>query len=232
MDTASAGDESAPRARPGPVIAWSLLALLQVATGLIAFATRGDAEDTNPLFESEFVVTSIVVYSVLILLTVGIAAGYSLDFRRVLGFRPFELRWLGAAAGVIVAAFIVGAVMTLFGDAAEEQGLAPDRWEPDKAGVFAAAAIVVVLFVPFAEELFFRGLGVGVLAFAGPAVAISVPAITFALAHGIPLALPTLLVLGGGLAWIRYRSTSVWPCFLGHSAWNGIALAVAAATSF
>ena len=213
MDAAPTAEDSGLRTRSGPVIAWSLLALLQIAAGFLAFATRDDAENTNPLFESSFVVTSVVVYSVLVLLTLGIAAGYSLDIRRTLGFRPFSLRWLGVAGGVIVAAFAVGIVMTLFGDAAEEQGLAPDRWEPDKAGVFVAAAIVVVLFVPFSEELFFRGLGVGVLAFAGPGVAISVPAVAFALAHGIPLALPTLLVLGGGLAWIRYRSTSVWPCF-------------------
>jgi membrane protease YdiL (CAAX protease family) len=232
METASARREGGVHARPGALIAWSVLALLQVATGVIAFVTRDDADDTNPLFEGTFVVTSVVVYSILILLTVGIAAGYSLDFRGALGFRRFAPRWLGAAAGVIVISFAVGAVMSAFGNAAEEQGLAPDRWEPGKAGVFAAAAVVVVLVVPFAEELFFRGLGVGVLAFAGPIVAISIPAITFAIAHGIPLALPTLLVLGGGLAWIRYRSASVWPCFLAHATWNGLALAVASATSF
>ena len=232
METASATGEDARRSRPGALIAWSVLALLQVVTGVIAFATREDVDDSNPLFESSFVVTSIVVYSILILLTVGIAAGYSLDSRRALGLRRFEPRWLAAVVGVILASLVVGAISSLFGDAAEEQGLAPDRWEPGQAGVFAAAAVVVILFVPFAEELFFRGLGVGVLAFAGPIVAISVPAIAFAIAHGIPLALPTLLVLGGGLAWIRYRSSSVWPCFLGHATWNGLALALAAATSF
>lgn len=232
METTPAAGEERVRPRPGPVVAWSVLALVQVASGLVAFATRGDVDDSNPLFEIEFVATSVVVYTILILLTVGIAAGYSLDLRRTLGLRRFEPRWLGVAAGVIVASYAVGALTTVFGDPAEEQGLAPDRWEPGKAAVFAAAAVVVVLFVPLAEELFFRGLGVGVLAFAGPFVAISIPAISFALAHGIPLALPTLAVLGGGLAWIRYRSESVWPCFLAHAAWNGLALAVAAATSF
>jgi hypothetical protein len=120
--------------------------------------------------------------------------------------------------------------MNLFTDAAKEQGLTPDRWEPDKALTFAAGAAVVVLVAPLVEELFFRGLGVGLLAFAGPSVAIGVPAVAFALAHGIPAALPTLLVFGGGLAWIRYRSESIWPCFLTHAAYNGVALAIAAAS--
>jgi uncharacterized protein len=229
---ATTATEGQARPRRGALAAWSILALLQVASGFAAFATRDETNDSNPLFEIEFVAASFVIYSLLILLTIGIAAGYSRDAKGALGFRRFEARWLGMAAGVIVAAFAVGAIMTAFGDPAEEQGLAPDRWEPGQGEVFALAAFVVVLFVPFAEELFFRGLGVGLLAFAGPVVAISVPAVAFGLAHGIPLALPTLILLGGGLAWIRYRSTSVWPCFLAHATWNGIALAVAAGTSF
>ncbi len=230
MDAAEERRPDDAQPRVGPVVAWSVLALFQIGLGFISLATRDDREDTNPLFDGTFVVSSILVYAILVLLTVGIAAGYSLDLRRTLGLRRFEPRWLGAAAGVIVATFVVGAIMGLFGDPAEEQGLAPDRWESDKAWIFVAAAVVVVVVVPFAEELFFRGLGVGVLAFAGPLVAISVPALAFALAHGILLALPTLLVLGAGLAWIRFQSESVWPCFLTHAAWNGIALAVSAAT--
>jgi membrane protease YdiL (CAAX protease family) len=232
MDATPEAAEQHERPAVGPLVAWSLLALLQVAAGFASLATREERDNTNPLFTSEFVATSIVVYAILLLLTFGIAAGYSLDHRRGLGFRRFELRWLAAGAAVVVASLAVGALMSLFGNAAEEQGLAPDRWEPGKEAVFAAAAVVVVLLVPFAEELFFRGLGVGVLAFAGPVVAIGIPAIAFALAHGILIALPTLVVLGGGLAWIRYRSGSVWPCFLTHATWNGLALAVAAATSF
>jgi CAAX protease family protein len=229
---ATAATEGRAQPRRGALVAWSILALLQVASGFAAFATRDDTDDSNPLFEIEFVVASIVIYSLLILLTFAIAAGYTRNVGSTLGFRRFEARWLGVAAGVIVAAFVVGAIMTAFGDPAEEQGLAPDRWEPGQGEVFALAAGVVVLFVPFAEELFFRGLGVGLLAFGGPVVAVSVPAVAFGLAHGIPLALPTLILLGGGLAWIRYRSASVWPCFLAHATWNGIALAVAAGTSF
>jgi uncharacterized protein len=232
MEAEAATAGRRPGWKRGPVLAWSIIAAVQVAFGAIAWSSRDEADDANPLFDGTFVVSSLVVYSILIGLTLGIAAGYSLDLRRALGFRPFAPRWLAVGVGVILLAIAVGAVMSAFGDPAEEQGLAPDRWEPGKGGIFALAALVVVLFVPFAEELFFRGLGVGVLSFAGPAVAVAVPGITFALAHGIPLAIPTLLVLGGGLAWIRYQSGSIWPCFLAHAAWNGIALAVAAATSF
>jgi uncharacterized protein len=210
---------------------WSLLALVQVAIGFVGAQTEESA-DSNPLFTWEFAIGSVIAYGFILLVTVGIVAGYSLDFRRTLGFQRFELRWLGIGAGVIVASFVVGAFMNLFGDAAEEQGLTPDRWEPDKVGAFAAAAVVVVVVAPFVEELFFRGLGVRLLAFAGMFVAIAIPALAFALAHGLLVGIPTLAVLGGGLAWIRYRSGSVWPCFLTHAAWNGIALVVAAATSF
>lgn len=233
MNTGSEAVERGERLHLGPLIAWSVVALLQVGLGIFAMVMREDVDAArNPLFTTEFVFTSVVIYAILILLAIGIAGKSSLDSRRMLGFRRFEARWLGAGAGVIVAALVVGMLMSVFGNAAEEQGLSPDRWEPGKEVVFAAAAVVVILVVPFAEELFFRGLGVGVLAFAGPAVAIAVPGIAFALAHGLLIGLPPLLVLGAGLAWIRYRSESVWPCFIAHAAWNGLALAVAAAVSF
>lgn len=226
MDTTDA--QRAPQERPhvGPIVAWSVLALLQVGAGFITLATRDDQEDTNPLFDGTFVLSSIVVYSILVLLTVGIAAGYSLDVQRALGLRRFEPRWLGAAAGVIVATFVVGAITSLFGDPAEEQGLAPDRWEPDKAGIFVAAALVVVLFVPFAEELFFRGLGVRVLMLYGGLVAILVTGVIFGLVHGILGALPPLVLFGIGLAWVRLRSASIWPVFIGHAAYNGLGVLV------
>ncbi|HEY7198158.1 MAG TPA: CPBP family intramembrane glutamic endopeptidase [Gaiellaceae bacterium] len=220
-------DESRPAI--GPIVAWSCLAIVQIALGF-AGAQSDSGQTDNPLFSWEFVIGSLVGYGLIALLTIGIAAGYSLDFRRTFGFRAFAPRWLLRGAGVVVAALVVGVFMNLFTDAAKEQGLTPDRWEPDKALTFAAGAAVVVLVAPLVEELFFRGLGVGLLAFAGPSVAIGVPAVAFALAHGIPAALPTLLVFGGGLAWIRYRSESIWPCFLTHAAYNGVALAIAAAS--
>ena len=59
--------------------------------------------------------------------------------------------------------------------------------------------------------------------------AIEIVGITFALAHGLVQAFPELAVFGCALAWLRFRTTSVFPGMLLHGTFNAIAL-VAAAT--
>ena len=82
------------------------------------------------------------------------------------------------------------------------------------------------LLGPFAEELFFRGLGVRVLMLYGGLVAILVTGVIFGLVHGMLGALPPLVLFGIGLAWVRLRSASVWPAFIGHAAYNGLGVLV------
>ena len=81
---------------------------------------------------------------------------------------------------------------------------------------------MLVLLGPFAEELFFRGLGVRVLMLYGGLVSILVTGAMFGLVHGILGALPPLVLFGIGLAWVRLRSASVWPAYIGHALYNGI----------
>lgn len=211
-----------------PLAAWGALALVQI---LLGFAGQQTDQQTNdPLFTWEFAVGSTIAYAVIAAITLGIVTGYPLVARDALGFHRFAPRWLAAGAGVVLAAYVIGALTSLFSNAAEEQGLTPERWHPDRVGAFAASAAVVVLVGPFVEELFFRGLGVRLLAFAGPAVAVGTTALAFGLAHGLLAALPTLAVFGAGLAWIRLRSDSIWPVYAAHAAYNGLALAAAAAS--
>jgi membrane protease YdiL (CAAX protease family) len=89
---------------------------------------------------------------------------------------------------------------------------------------------VIVTLVPFAEELFFRGLGVRVFGMFGGAAAVAATAVVFALAHGLLVAVPPLLFFALGLAWVRLRSGGVWPGVIAHAAYNGIGLAIAYAT--
>ena len=129
-----------------------------------------------------------------------------------LGFRRFRLRWLWhrTRRRRRLTTIVAVAVEPLL-HGGEDQGLAADRWEPEQAGAFAANVVVLVLLGPFAEELFFRGLGVRVLMLYGGLVSILVTGVMFGLVHGILGALPPLVLFGIGLAWVRLRSASVWP---------------------
>ena len=127
---------------------------------------------------------------------------------------------------VVVATTIVAVAVEPFLHGGEEQGLGADRWQPDDAGAFAANVVVLVLLGPFAEEVFFRGLGVRVLMLYGGFVAILATGVIFGLVHGLLGALPPLILFGIGLAWVQLRSASVWPAFIGHAAYNGLGILV------
>ena len=87
--------------------------------------------------------------------------------------------------------------------------------------------MIVVLFVPVVEELLFRGLGFSLLAPYGAAVAIVVTGVLFALGHGVVFGLPIFVFMGLGLAFIRYRTDSVYPTILMHACFNALALVIA-----
>lgn len=233
METTSSPISSKPSAvsrQIGPLAAWLVLVALQIALAFSATSDDDAVRDTDPLFSWELAVGGTIVYAVLVALTFAVVKSYPMDMGEALGLKRFESRWVWIALGVALASLVVAGVAEPFLHGGEEQGLAPGDWQPDRAGAFVANALVVVLVAPFAEELFFRGLGVRVLRFLGPAVAIGGTALLFGLAHGILGALPPLVFFGAGLAWVRYRSDSVWPGFVSHAAFNGVGVAVAIAT--
>ena len=235
METTSSPTSSEPSAASrsrqiGPLAAWLVLVALQIALAFSATSDDDAIRDSDPLFSWELAIGGGIVYAVLVALTFAIVKSYPMNVREALGLKRFEARWIWIALGVALGSLIVAAVAEPFLHGGEEQGLAPGDWQPDRAGAFVANALVVVLVAPFAEELFFRGLGVRVLRFLGPVVAIGGTALLFGLAHGILGALPPLVAFGAGLAWVRYRSDSVWPCFISHAAFNGVGIAVAVAT--
>jgi len=233
METTSSPISSKPSAvsrQIGPLAAWLVLVALQITLAFSATSDDAAARDADPLFSWELAVGGTIVYAVLVALTFAVVKSYPMDMGEALGLKRFESRWVWIALGVALASLVVAGVAEPFLHGGEEQSLAPGDWQPDRAGAFVANALVVVLVAPFAEELFFRGLGVRVLRFLGPAVAIGGTALLFGLAHGILGALPPLVFFGAGLAWVRYRSDSVWPGFVSHAAFNGVGVAVAIAT--
>lgn len=91
-------------------------------------------------------------------------------------------------------------------------------------GARVAAVLVLVLWVPLAEELLFRLVLTDALGQAGLPHAGLWAAGVFAAAHGSVAQAPALLVLGLILQRLRRAPGDLWAPVIAHSAFNGLAL--------
>lgn len=166
-----------------------------------------------------------IVFGVVVMLTLG------LDRRRFLGFRRPTSWWRGVRISTVAlfAVFVIGAVVGQFGNAEKEQGLIPQSWDSHKIAQFAAFAAIVTVVAPVVEELMFRGVGYGLLEPFGRNTAVILVGIAFALTHGLVVGFPVIAAFGIGLAYLRSRTDSIYPCILLHACFNaaGLALGVA-----
>jgi membrane protease YdiL (CAAX protease family) len=218
---------------PGPakaaraLVLWLLVAGIQLAAVFAlgpADAENSAESSSEPLYDYSLAAGSLVLYGILVGVTFWIASLYP-DRAAALGLRRFPPRALWLVLGVVVVSLAVSAALEPVLHAGREQGLEPEQWRPEEAAPFLVNAVVIVTIVPFAEELFFRGLGVRVFAVLGPVVAALATAVIFGLAHGILVALPALGFFGLALAWLRLRTDSVWPGIAAHAAYNALGIA-------
>ena len=218
--TEPGGSRAASR---GAIVAWAVIATALVVLGFLG-ASTGES-DPNVLYDYAFAIGSIVIYGILVGITFGVAArlGHPLG---AAGLKRFRWRWVGIAIGLIILVLIAAQLLEPLLHAGDKQGLEPDEWRPDRARAFWLNALVASTVVPFAEELFFRGVGVRVWLPLGGGAAIVITALAFGLAHGILVALPVLVPFALALGWVRWRSDSVWPGVIAHGFYNGSALLV------
>ncbi len=101
----------------------------------------------------------------------------------------------------------------------------PEGLDLEGPRAIGTLAVVVVLWVPLAEEVFFRGFMlpglVGNLGLVGAAIASS---LVFAIFHVDPKLMVPIFVTGLLFAWLYNRTGSVWSCFAPHAMQNGLAL--------
>ena len=211
----------------GKLLAWTTFVLLFAALSYAVNFTSSPPKDV--LYTWGAVLSGIVQYAFVLGLMVLIARPQTkllFALRRPTSWRLAA----GLAAGVLFGVFVLAAVLEPFLNPGREQNLLPDRWEPTHAAAFAANFVVVAVVAPIVEELTFRGLGYSLLVQLGRWWAIVLVGLAFGVAHGLVQGLPLLFAIGSGLAYIRSRTTSVYPCMLVHGIFNGLVLAAAVTT--
>ena len=226
MQTTSSPTSATPSSdyKAVPFFGWSILAILFIAGSFIG--REVSAEDTKDVFyDYGFAVTTVVYYAALVGFTFALAIPYPRT-PRALGLNRFRWRWVAIAVGLILGVLIVSVLLEPLLHGGKEQGLAPETWQPERAGAFLVNGIVISTIVPFTEELFFRGLGVRALSFVGGIAAVVVTGVVFGLSHGILGALPPLILFGVALGWVRLRSDSVWPGVIAHGFYNATGILI------
>lgn len=213
----------------GRLLGWAalvgVLALLSYAANL---ASGDPPEDV--LYRWSTAVGGLVQYALILAVVLALARGLAPE---TLGLRRPD-SWRSAAGWIfaaLVAIWVIGAVLNIFLEAGEEQGLVPDGWDSDRAASFVANFVVVAGVAPFVEELTYRGLGYGAVRdWRGQTAAVVVTALAFGLAHGLVVALPVLTIFGAILAILRLKTQSLYPPVILHSVFNGAALVAAVST--
>jgi membrane protease YdiL (CAAX protease family) len=202
---------------------------LAVVTAMIAlsYGTRASSGKPDPqiLYQWSTAAGGLIQDGILLVLVLAIA-GFSF---RLLALRKPE-SWRRAAAllvAAIVAIYVFETVYSQIFHPGNEQGLTPSHWEPHHAAAYVVNAVVICTWIPFVEELTYRGVGYSLLSRFGRWPAIFATGLLFGLAHGLLASLPIIVAFGCVLAWIRARTGSVLPGMLLHATFNLIALVVA-----
>lgn len=214
----------------GRLVAWVLFVL---AFSALSYAGRFLFETEIPddvLYTYSAAIQGVVQYAIILAVVVLIVRGANV--RALLALRRPDswTRAAGISVGIFVAMMILAGALSPFLQPGDEQGLIPERWEPERADALAANFAVVVFVAPVVEELVFRGLGFSLLARFGTAAAIVLVGVAFAVAHGLVEALPLLVAFGAALAYLRARSGSVYPGMILHGFFNAFALVGALVT--
>ena len=208
-----------------------LIAWLAFVGAFIAVAYAGRASTGKPdedvLYEYDtavgILIQSVIVLAIVLWITRGPMQ------RDLLALRA-PRSWSGAigwSIALVIAILVVIPIIESQLHGGEEQGLAPDGWDPDRGKQYLVNAVLIAGVTPVVEELMFRGAGYSLLARFGRLIAILVVGVTFGLVHGLVYGLAALTLFGIGLAWLRAKTESVYPCIAIHCLFNTVALIVA-----
>lgn len=218
---------------PGPgargtqrkLVAWLIFVGAIAAINYASTIADQGKSGVDALYQYSTAVGETVLYAVML----GIVLWITGSRRELLALvRPASWwRATGLAAGAFaVTLVVVELALEPFLHGGREQGAVPTHWEPAHAAAYAVNWIVLAGVDPVVEELTYRGLGFSLLAKRfGKWVSIVGIGLLFAAGHGLFQAFPELALLGCALAWLRWKTGSVYPGMMVHALFNSVALA-------
>lgn len=206
------------------LVLWGSLAAILIA---IAYASRaaGGKPSPNILYHWSTAADELIQDAVLLLIVLWIAR-FS---RTVLALRrPRSIKRAAKIVGSgLLAIYIFEIAFSGIFHPGNEQGLTPSHWQPHHAAAYIVNGILICTWIPFVEELTYRGVGYAALVRFGRWPAIIGVGLIFGLSHGLITSLPVIVAFGCVLAWIRSETDSVFPGMVLHASFNLIALVAA-----
>lgn len=206
------------------LVLWVSLVAILIA---IAYAERASLGKPSPsiLYQWSTAVGGLIQDAVLLLIVLWIARFN----RAVLAFRrPLSLsRAARLVGGWYFAIYIFEIAFAAIFHPGNEQGLTPSGWQPHHAAAYIVNGLVICTWIPFVEELTYRGVGYSALERFGRWPAIFGVGLAFGLSHGLVASLPIIVAFGCVLAWIRSKTGSVFPGMVLHALFNLTALVAA-----
>lgn len=180
-------------------------------------------------------IVSPVLYLVMVGFYLSLIGGVYLFAARDAGWEALGVRSASRRDYLLVIPFYLAAlfllilinslIVFLIGDFENPQIEAISGGQALTSAELVMLLLLVAGLVPFAEELFFRGMIYPLMRYRASIItAIALNAAAFTVVHVIPVIFPALFVLGLLLAYLRERSGSIWPSVLLHMMQNGLAI--------
>lgn len=221
--------------RPWSCLFWSVWALMLIPMGMLDVINLFAPGSVEAAFGTETVEAYAQRW---LMLSIGMAVTLMgmMIWSEYVGAGPFagtmklDTRWTLAAliggpaiffAVLLSVDLIVGSENTNW---ALREDISSELMNPDNYGIMFAVLIIVIY--PLAEEIAYRGIGLGYLLARGmePAFAIGLTTFVWTLTHlqVTPLGLIPIFVAGIFFGWLRVRTGSMAAPIIAHMSANGI----------
>ena len=203
-------------------------------------AATGEALPDPPALTADQTAIALVLAMSLALsvLLIGVMAAVTRNdavaLARRLGLTRFRAREMWRPAVALLGCYGMLAAYTTIVDALGVDALQPESTLPFEAMrdrlTFVLAGIAVVVAAPLAEEVFYRGLIFGGLQRWGFWPAALISGAVFSGVHFDVGSFIPFFLIGVLLAWLFWRSGSLWESIALHALYNGISFSILVAT--